>query len=379
MKKQDKIKFIISHPDMSYDELSKELGYKNGESVRGFCKRNKLPNKRNNIQATRTGESLADMVAKVVANKRVNVIDLANTFNVAPKQINQAIEELKAKNIIIDVYTDASIQLAKDIPIKDAPVLFDTSKFKEKEFAVGFVADNHIGNKHERLDVLNALYDRFAKYGITTVYNGGNYIDGECRFNQHEIYVHGIEDQLDNFLAKYPQRNGITTHFISGDDHEGWYVQREHINIGELLVDKAHRVGRNDLVNLGYMERDIEFKAEKGSSILRVIHAGGGTAYATSYTMQKYVESLQEGEKPHIILAGHYHKFDYSYERGVHCIQGGCTEDQTTFMRKKKIRAMVGGVVLWLKQNEYGIFTSVKVEWMPFFDKKYYLDKDVWF
>ena len=374
--KEEKIKYLLAHPEMSYEELGKELGMK-AEGVRNFCKRNKLPNKRNNIQATRTGENLAEMVAKVVANKRVNVIDLANTFNVAPKQINQALDELKAKNIILDVFTDASIQLAKEIPVVDAPFTLDTKKFKEKEFAIGFTADNHIGNKKERLDVLNALYDKFAEYGIETVYNGGNYIDGECRFNQHEIYVHGVEDQLDNFLVKYPQRKGMTTYFVSGDDHEGWYVQREHINIGELLVDKAHRIGRNDLVNLGYMERDIEFKTEKGSSILRVIHAGGGSSYATSYSAQKYVESLQGGEKPSIILCGHYHKFDYSYPREVHFVQGGCTVDQTNFMRKKKIQGHVGGVVLWLRQNELGVFTSVRIEWLPFYNAKYY--KDYWF
>lgn len=138
------------------------------------------------------------------------------------------------------------------------------------------------------------------------------------------------------------------------------------------MEDAAKRYGRDDLIDLGYMERDIEFKTNKGSSIVRVIHAGGGSAYATSYTSQKYVESLQGGEKPHIVLVGHYHKFNYAYARGVHVIQGGTTEDQTPFMRKKNIPAHLGGTILWLRQNERGIFTSVKVEWIPFFDKKFY-------
>jgi hypothetical protein len=41
-------------------------------------------------------------------------------------------------------------------------------------------------------------------------------------------------------------------------------------------------------------------------------------------------------------------------------------------MRKRRIQAMVGGVVMWVKQNDIGIFTSVKVEFLPFYDKKFY-------
>jgi len=72
-----------------------------------------------------------------------------------------------------------------------------------------------------------------------------------------------------------------------------------------MIEDEAKRNGRNDLIFIGHMERDIEYKQAKGSSIIRVIHAGGGSAYAVSYTSQKYVESLQGGEKPQIVLVGH--------------------------------------------------------------------------
>jgi hypothetical protein len=41
-------------------------------------------------------------------------------------------------------------------------------------------------------------------------------------------------------------------------------------------------------------------------------------------------------------------------------------------MRKKRIQAMIGGCIVWVKQNDLGVFTSVKVQWIPFFDKKYY-------
>jgi predicted phosphodiesterase/biotin operon repressor len=308
---------------------------------------------------------------KLLKKKRMSIDELANHFSVSPKEMGKEINKIRDKGILVDSF-GTDFQLAKSIAPVEEPLVIDFKKHKEKEYCFGAIADTHLGSKYERLDALNCLYDRFESYGVDTVFLGGNMLEGEARFNIYDIYVRGVEDQVSNFVEKFPQRKGITTKFVTGDDHEGWYVQREHIDIGRVIIDRAKDAGRSDLEYLGHMERDIEFKQEGGSSILRVIHAGGGSSYAISYTSQKYVETLQGGEKPSIVIAGHFHQFDHSYPREVHVIQPGCTQDQTPFMRKRRIQAMVGGVVMWVKQNDIGIFTSVKVEFLPFFDRKYY-------
>jgi predicted phosphodiesterase len=236
----------------------------------------------------------------------------------------------------------------------------------------GFTADNHLGSKHERLDVLNALYDLFAAEGVTAVFNGGNWIEGQSRFNQHDIKVYGLESQLRYFIDNYPQRPGITTYYVAGDDHEGWWQQREQINIGETLEAKAIRAGRTDLRYLGYVEADVQLRAKAGSTAMRVMHGGGGAAYAYSYVLQKQVESFQGGEKPAILMMGHHHKFDYCYPRNVHAFMPGCTEDQSIFMRKKKIEAHVGGVIGWLKQGDDGAVERFRAEWLPFYNRGFY-------
>ncbi len=297
--------------------------------------------------------------------------EVANRLDVSPRRIREAAEILEATGLLVR-FCDDKLALERDIQVDYTPVVIDSTKHKETEFPLGFVADNHVGSKYERMDVLESLYDRFASYGVETVYQGGNIIDGECRFNKYDIYIHGVERQVHNLIEKWPRRKGVKTFFVTGDDHEGWYVQREHIDIGRFIQRTASEEGREDLVHLGYMERDLAYEQAEGSSRIRVIHAGGGSAYATSYTSQKYVESLQGGDKPQIVLVGHFHKFDYSYPRNVHIIQGGCTEDQTPFLRKRRIEAHIGGCVLWVKQNSIGVFTSVKVEWLPYYDKKFY-------
>jgi hypothetical protein len=372
--KEDRVKFIIENPDMSYEELAPIFGITK-EGVRTFCKRGGLPNKRITTQSTRSEIPLSERIAKYIKATPKNLRQLSDYFNVAPKTIEAAIKELESKNIMVDGYSDGGFQMAKSIRPIDKVKRIDLSKHAEVEYPIGFIADTHLGSKYERMDVLHALYDRFKSAGVETVFLGGNQIEGESRFNKHDIYVHGFEGQIANFVKKFPQRKGIITRIVSGDDHEGWYVQREHINIGKVMEDRAREAGREDIEDLGYMERDVEFKQPGGKSVIRVIHAGGGSSYATSYTSQKYAESLQGGEKPDIVLVGHFHKFEWGYPREIHMIQGGTTCDQTPYMRKKKIQAHVGGCILWVVQNERGIFTSVKVQWFPFFDKKFFAYK----
>lgn len=248
----------------------------------------------------------------------------------------------------------------------------DLSKFNNQIYRIGAVADNHLNSKFERLDVLHSIYDIFEKEGIKEVYNGGNWIEGDSRFNRYEVKNRGAGKQVDYFLQNYPQRKGIITYYVAGDDHEGWYWQREGLNIGEYAEMKARKIGREDLVYLGYVEADVELQAKKGSSIMKIMHAGGGSAYAVSYSPQKMIESFQGGEKPQILLLGHYHKADYFCYRDVHCVQLGCTQNQSTFMRKKKIQAHVGGWILEFQQAEDGSINRFKAEYLSFFNEQFY-------
>jgi hypothetical protein len=235
------------------------------------------------------------------------------------------------------------------------------------------VSDNHLCNRNSRLDVLNAAYDFAERNGIRIALNGGNYIDGEARFNKTELIVApGMDNQIDYMIDKYPQRPGIKTLFIDGDDHEGWYAQREGIIPGQYLQMKAEKQGRTDLEYLGYSEADIALKCGSGESVARLLHAGGGSAYATSYTAQKIVESYQGGEKPAALFIGHYHKAEYGYPREVHCLQMGTTEDQSMFMRKKRLAAHLGFWDVRIRQDARGIITAFAPTWHPFFDLGFY-------
>lgn len=230
---------------------------------------------------------------------------------------------------------------------------YEMKSTENHKYRFGFVTDNHVGSKYARLDVLHDLYDRFAREGITEVFNAGNWIDGEARFNKFDLEIHGMDAQLAYLAEVYPKRAGITTRFVAGDDHEGWYAQNFGVDIGRYAENKMRDVGRTDFVYLGYMESDVGLvNSETGkSAVMRVVHPGGGSSYAISYSMQKLVESYEGGDKPAVVLGGHYHKLEILNYRNTWIIQGGTTEDQTPFMRKKKLEAHVGGLIVTLEQD----------------------------
>lgn len=311
-------------------------------------------------------------IKKLLKKVPRTLAEIASELGCTQKRVKLAIAEMTARGAMI-VEAHGAYDLKPSFAAEPGKATIKSNPIGEWSHIFGAVSDGHLCNKHSRLDVHEAAYDTFVQMGITTVYNAGNWIDGEARFNKTELVTApGMDNQLDYMIDKYPQRKGITTHYIAGDDHEGWYQQREGVEIGRYLQYRAQDQGRHDLKYLGYGEADVCLKHGTGSAIMRVVHPGGGSSYAISYTDQKRVESYQGGEKPHIELAGHYHKAIYDYPREVHCVQTGCMCDQTMFMRKKKLQAHVGYWVIKIMQDSNGAVTRFSPEFFPFFDRGYY-------
>lgn len=313
---------------------------------------------------------------KLLKEQPMTVTGLADYFHVPLKVIENLIQTLKERKTLFTAEGD-TIRIQNE-PFQGGKIDLNPDMWDGEWMKFGYVSDNHLCSHFERLDVLNLAYDMFQREGVKIVLNGGNWIDGEARFNKNEIHTTGFGRQMAYAVKHYPYREGIETWFVSGDDHEGWYNQREGINSGDYFQTLREQDGKFDLKHLGYIEADINLNAGSFDNPLwvRLMHAGGGTAYAISYTAQKIVESFQPGEKPHALFLGHYHKYDKSFIRGVHVWQMACTMDQSIFMRKKKIEAHVGFGIAEFCRNEDGYLVRVRDEFVPVFDKKFYEGKD---
>lgn len=311
----------------------------------------------------------ADLI-RVLRRNWSSASRLAERFSVSEESIREAIDHLEERGYQI-LWDEPRVRITKFTELAGLS-LVDGSPVRDGWRRFGLIGDTHLASKFCRLDVLNAAYDRFAEEGISEVYHAGNIVDGESRYNQFELLAHGIADQAIYVVDNYPRRRGITTYFISGDCHEGWWRNSTGIDFGRYLQFEAADAGREDLIYLGYMEADVELRMSKGSAFLRLFHPGGGSSYAHSYAVQKIIESFQGGEKPGMLACGHYHKSLYDMVRNVHTFQVGCTQDQTPFQRKKKIEAALGFWVVGVQQDDRGSIRRVRQEWTGFYDRSYH-------
>ena len=304
------------------------------------------------------------------------LVELAADSGASERQVRAAIKALRAQKIVVDDHAGRfSIGTSLAPAFSDGDIPTYVSR-KNNTFLFGALGDSHLGSKYERLDVTNDLYDRYADAGVDRVFHTGNWIDGDEPKNRHDISVHGMEPQLEYLAKNYPARQGIVTYAVAGEDHEGWWTRSEGIDIGKRAEQTMQEHGRTDWVNLGFMEAHVRLvNANSGKeSVIAVVHPGGGSAYALSYSIQKIIEALEGGEKPAVALYGHYHKLWAGNIRNVWVVCTGSGQDQTVFMRNKvKQEAHVGGSLVELEQDpDTGAILAMTPKLIRYFVKGYY-------
>lgn len=260
----------------------------------------------------------------------------------------------------------------------DGPTVTITSR-PDNTYCFGALGDTHIGSVYFRQDVLDDLYARYAKAKVQAAFHTGNYVEGVFPYNRHELVASGLDGQIKLMTEVYPKAK-FTTFAVTGDDHEGWWAQREGINVGDYTARRMQEAGHR-WHDLGYVEAHVILKNYNSgrTAKLAIVHPGGGSAYATSYAFQKIVESYEGGEKPSAGFYGHYHKLIFLNVRNVWCFGTGCTQDQTTFQRKKKIEAHVGALLARFEQDpKTGALISASAEMYRYFNLEYYGHRPRW-
>jgi uncharacterized protein (DUF433 family) len=326
-----------------------------------------------------SGNRTAPDLIAMIRRQPMTLDEVAAELRITRGQVLDAFDSMIANGANIRQIGDRWTVPTTQEPAFARGAMLEYTSRPDNTFLFGALGDNHLGSKYERLDCLNDLYDRYAKAGVDRVFNTGNWIDGVTSFNVHDLLVHGMESQL-RYLAKhYPRRPGIVTYAVTGEDHEGWFSRREGIDIGKRAEQTMREEGRDDWIDLGFMEAHVKLvNANTGkSSILAVVHPGGGTSYALSYTVQKIIEALEGGEKPAVSLYGHYHKLWSGNIRNVWVVCTGCTQDQTVFTRNKiRQEVHVGGTMVELEQDPgTGAIVAMTPKLIRYFVKNYYADR----
>ena len=244
------------------------------------------------------------------------------------------------------------VQVKKKLPLSDKHIKF------------GWISDLHMGHNCYRPDILEHAVKNFNKQKVEFVVIPGDILEGMSGREGHiyELSHIGASAQMKYGVEQLKQIRQPIFAITATNSHDGWYHSKNNAGL-EIGPELERRLGKDNFEFLGYDEADI--KLDNGI-IIRAVHPGDGTAYAISYKMQKYLNALTGGEKPNVVLQGHYHKYNQMWYRNVLGIDCGTACDQTIFMRKKQTPAHTGYGITDVYGDKKGLERAV-TEFVPFY------------
>lgn len=257
---------------------------------------------------------------KYLAKKKKSFIEICEYLELKDYEVIGLVKLMQQDGELIDYINGEIIKLKTPPKTNDVYQVKNTSS----HIPLLLISDTHLCSKYDRLDILRYLYDKAEDKGVKHILHSGDFTDGKSNRPEHiyELREHSYEGQVDYCVDKYPTFDG-KTYVISGNHDDWWYK-----STGSEIV-KAIAKQRDDIVYLGSDVADLNI----GKLKVRLFHGKGGNAYARSYKIQKYLDSIPLEERPHILQTGHIHQSFYMKQDNTHCFQTSCLEDLTPYAR----------------------------------------------
>lgn len=328
-------------------------------TVRYFLRTN-FPGSTTNQPVISLPELNEDSLLTELKTKR-SLFELSTKYKVHAASFGQMVESLRARGFKVNTDDPGYVSLERTVRPERNEFIHDWDGAKELRF--GVVSDTHIGSTHQQITFLHNAYRHFKELGITKVYHAGDISEGSGmrRGHEYEIFVHGADAQVKYIGDNYPYESGITTYFITGNHDLSHYKNAGH----DIGISLKHL--REDFIYLGPEHARIRLTPQCRMDLW---HGRDGSAYAHSYAIQKYIESIPGGDKPKLLFAGHRHKALWTFDRNVHAWEAGCFQSQTPFMRGKKLAAHLGYYVITLTIGMDGTPLSVGSQFHPLYTPK---------
>ncbi len=257
---------------------------------------------------------------KYLISKKKDLKTICEELELKDYEVLGLIQLLKDDGELIDYINGEIIRLQK--PRKNQGVYEIPNNLEHLKLLL--ISDTHLGSKYDRVDILRYLYRKAEESGVKCVLHSGDFTDGRSNRPEqiYELKEPSYDGQIQYCVEKYPKFSG-KTYVIQGNHDDWWYKSN-----GSEIV-KAISRQRDDIVYLGPDVADMKI----GKLKIRLFHGAGGVAYAKSYKIQKYLDTIPINEKPDILQTGHVHQAFYYKQDQTHCFQTGCLEDQTPYCR----------------------------------------------
>ncbi|MCK9629453.1 MAG: metallophosphoesterase family protein [Bacteroidales bacterium] len=300
------------------------------------------------------------LIALKKAGDAASVDELADVADVSPRRVREALERLGHEGFRVAETDDARVVIERTPrPSEDTHELL----FAGEVYRFGVVSDTHLCSKHCRLEELHIAYDYLEAHGIETVYHPGDIGAGRGIYKgqDHELTHFTYEEQRAYIVENYPRREGITTRIISGNhDCEG--------DFGRAGADLCHGVanGREDVIWDGMYSAS--YTLPQGTRV-DIRHPMGGKAYADSYIPKRFAESFEGGDKPNVLIFGHWHTAFYQPIRNIQVMCAGTFEGggNSLGQRRPLGAPAVGFWMVEMRVADDGSVVEFDPKWRPFY------------
>lgn len=261
-------------------------------------------------------EKLTNYLGK---KKNPYVQNVAKDLKIEEYQVYGLVEMLKKKGYLFDTVEG---QIIKVKPIKETDIYKIPNNLDHIKILM--ISDTHLASKYDRLDILRYIYEKAQDNKTNYILHSGDLTEG---LSDRPEQIYSLKEasyigQRDYVIDKYPQTD-IPTYLISGN-HDLWWFKKCGADICKDIASQ-----RDDIIYLGSDCEDLHI----GKLKIRLFHGKGGSSYAKSYKLQKYLDSIPMEERPHILQTGHIHQAFYMKQGKTHCFQTSCLQDLTPYER----------------------------------------------
>ena len=300
-------------------------------------------------------EKLNKIAEYLQKKRKKNVLDIMQDLKLEEYEVYGLVEILKNRGFLFDIVDG---EIIKGKPLKVNDIYKIDSNLDHLKLLL--ISDTHLASKYDRLDILNYLYMKAEDRGVNYILHSGDVVDGRSNRPQHiyELKEASYTGQKDYVIDKYP-KSDIPTYMIAGNHEAMWYKQ-----CGADILEDITKT-RTDLHYLGSDCEDIQI----GKLRIRLYHGKGANAYAKSYKIQKYLDTVPLDERPHILQTGHTHQAFFMKQDKTNCFQTSCLQDLTPFERSQGFNNDKSCWWVDVDFDNKGELVNIKQE-LEVFDKK---------
>lgn len=319
------------------------------------------------------GDPRLERLAKVAGKNGISLEELCNQLDLSPHKTRALVEDARNQGINIRVEGNLiGVREADPISHVVESGIAPTGDLQK----VAVISDTHLGSKYCMRGALKDFIHNAYAEGVREILHPGDIVDGDYRHAKFEMSHMGLDDQAQDLFDTLPRLPGLTYHAITGN-HDGTFADASGINVGGYLEGYFSKRGRHDLRVYGNRGAFIRIRG----AVVHLWHPRSGTSYARSHQIQKLIEKYSSGEKPHILLAGHWHIFCHILERGVHGIacptfQGG----GSAFSRSLGGAPAIGGLMLSWRLTREGTMRDFSLGYRSYYEveKPYTIQADAY-